>query len=97
MLPIARALPYARAGEGQGRVLGELGWGGCVLGALLALAVALPAGSAGLAGLGAAFVVSALVALYARHWLGGVTGDVLGAVAKLGESAALVVGLAVVG
>jgi cobalamin synthase len=38
-----------------------------------------------------------LLALFARQWLGGVTGDVLGATAKLAETAFLVCALGVVG
>jgi cobalamin 5'-phosphate synthase/cobalamin synthase len=97
MLPPARLLPYARAGDGQGRVLEGLGVGQIVLAVALAVALAAPAGMAGFAGAGAAAVGALLLALFARQWLGGVTGDVLGATAKLAETAFLVCALGVVG
>jgi adenosylcobinamide-GDP ribazoletransferase len=90
MLPLALALPYARAGEGQGRLLEGIGGVTVVLGTGLALVLALPAGSAGLWGAGAAALAALILGLVARSRFGGVTGDVLGATAKLGESAALV-------
>ena len=95
MLPLASFLPYARPGEGQGRVLDHVGAAGMIVGILVALALALPAGWAGLAGLGSAAVVTAVLGLFYRHWLGGVTGDSLGAAAKLAETAALLAALAV--
>jgi adenosylcobinamide-GDP ribazoletransferase len=94
MLPLARALPYARAGEGQGRVLEGMGW--VAVGTALAAALALAA-SAGRPGIlavaAAAGTAGGLLALF-RSWLGGVTGDCLGATAKLCETAALVAYLA---
>jgi adenosylcobinamide-GDP ribazoletransferase len=95
MLPLGRLLPYARPGAGQGRVLEHLGPVGLVLGMLVAVVLAVPAGWAGLAGLGAAAAVALLLGLYYRYWLGGVTGDLLGAAAKLGETAALLTALVV--
>jgi adenosylcobinamide-GDP ribazoletransferase len=90
MLPAAFALPYARPGGGQGRVVEDLGAVSVVVGVLLAVALALPAGVAGLWALGAAALAALVVTLFAARRLGGVTGDVLGAIAKLAESAALV-------
>ena len=90
MLPLAYALPYARPGEGQGRLLGGLGAVTLAVGVGLGLALALPAGSAGLWGAGAAAVAALVLGLVARAKFGGVTGDVLGATAKLAETAALV-------
>jgi adenosylcobinamide-GDP ribazoletransferase len=95
ILPLALVLPYARAGEGQGRVLDGIGPATVVVGLGLAVVLALPAGTAGLAGLGSAAVVTAALGLYWRRWLGGVTGDLLGATAKLAETAILVTALAV--
>jgi adenosylcobinamide-GDP ribazoletransferase len=87
---LAAVLPYARPAGGLGAVLGgraravvalALGAGVCVaLGGLVVLAVAL-----GVALLGGAF---------AYRWLGGVTGDVLGAAAEVAELAALVAAVA---
>lgn len=91
MLPLAFALPYGRPlGEGQGRILTGIGAVALVLGLGLALALALPAGAAGLWGAGAAAVAALVLGLIARSRFGGVTGDVLGAAAKLAETAALV-------
>ena len=93
MLPLARMLPYARAGDGQGRVLDDLGLGHAALGVAFGIALALPAGVPGLAGAGASAWVALVLALFVRHWIGGVTGDVLGSAAKLAETAFLVCAL----
>jgi len=90
MLPVAYALPYARPGEGQGRLLSGIGAVVVALGIGLGIALALPAGVAGLWGAGAAALVAVALAFAARTRFGGVTGDVLGATAKLAETAALV-------
>jgi adenosylcobinamide-GDP ribazoletransferase len=95
MLPLALALPYARPGEGQGRTLEEVGAWSAIAGLVVALLLALPAGAAGLAAAGAAGAVAAVLAVEYKRWLGGVTGDLLGAAAKLAETAALVTALAV--
>jgi adenosylcobinamide-GDP ribazoletransferase len=94
ILPLARALPYARSGPGQGRVLDGLRWWGVCVGVALAALAALAGGWQGAAALGAAAVVAALALVWFRSWLGGVTGDTLGATAKLCETAALVAFLA---
>jgi adenosylcobinamide-GDP ribazoletransferase len=90
MLPAAYALPYARPGAGQGRVVEDLGAVAVVVGVLLAVALALPAGVAGLWAVGAAALAATVLTLFAARRLGGVTGDVLGAISKLAETAALV-------
>jgi len=89
MLPLARVLPYARPGDGQGRLLGGIGIATVTVGIALAVLLVLPAGAAGLWGAGAAALAALLVGLLARARFGGVTGDVLGATAKLAETAAL--------
>jgi adenosylcobinamide-GDP ribazoletransferase len=94
ILPLARGLPYARDGGGQGRVLDGMGWTAVLVGVGLAFALALAGGWTGLAAVVAAAVAAALLALYFRAWLGGVTGDTLGATAKLCETVALVTFLA---
>jgi adenosylcobinamide-GDP ribazoletransferase len=95
MLPLARALPYARPGGGQGRALEKVGALGVIVALSIALLLALPAGSAGLAAAGAAAAVAVVLAACYRLWLGGVTGDLLGAAAKLAETTALATALAV--
>jgi cobalamin 5'-phosphate synthase/cobalamin synthase len=94
ILPLARALPYARAGGGQGRVLEGIGWGAVALGVALAVVLACAAGWPGIAAAAAASSVGLLLLLFFRGWLGGVTGDCLGATAALCETAALVAFLA---
>jgi adenosylcobinamide-GDP ribazoletransferase len=90
MLPLAAWLPYARPGAGQGRVIAGLGAGAVALGLVLALALTLPAGTPGLWAAAAASLTAGALAAFARRRFGGVTGDVLGATAKLAETAALV-------
>ena len=89
MLPAAFALPYARPGRGQGRVVEDLGAVTVAVGILLAVALSLPAGVAGLLAVAAAALAAFVVTLVAARRFGGVTGDVLGAIAKLAETAAL--------
>jgi adenosylcobinamide-GDP ribazoletransferase len=96
MLPLAFALPYARAGGGQGRLLGGLSPAAVVVGIAIGGVLSLPAGWAGLWGLGAGTVVAVALLLFVRRWLGGVTGDVLGAVGKIVETAVLVVAVSVI-
>jgi adenosylcobinamide-GDP ribazoletransferase len=97
MLPLARALPYARSGEGQGRLLAGIRSATVVVALVLAVALALPAGAAGLWGIAAAALAALALGLYARARFGGVTGDVLGATAKLAETAALLAAVIALG
>jgi adenosylcobinamide-GDP ribazoletransferase len=94
ILPVARALPYAREGGGQGRVLDGIGWATVLVALALAVLLGVAGGLPGLIALGAATVTAAALAIFVRSWLGGVTGDTLGASAKLCETAALVAFLA---
>jgi cobalamin 5'-phosphate synthase/cobalamin synthase len=94
ILPLARALPYAHVGGGQGRVLEGVGWAAVVVGVALSLAFAVSAGAPGMTAAVAAALTAALLLLFFRAWLGGVTGDCLGATAALCETAALVAFLA---
>lgn len=90
-LPIAFALPYARD-DGQGRALTTgISFVAVLLGLALAAAIAaLTLGSDGAAALGAAAGVALVLGVFYRHWLGGVTGDALGAATALAQTACLV-------
>ena len=95
MLPLARALPYARLEAGQGSVLDGMGWTTVLAGrSRSAPSWPPPGASRGSRALAAAAAVAVLLGLFFRTWLGGVTGDTLGATAKLCETAALVAILA---
>jgi adenosylcobinamide-GDP ribazoletransferase len=94
ILPLALLLPYARPGGGQGRVLEGMGPGAVLAGVALAVVLAVPAGAPGLAASGVAAAVTAALGLFWHRWLGGVTGDLLGATAKIAETATLVTALA---
>jgi adenosylcobinamide-GDP ribazoletransferase len=96
VVPVAlsAALPYARPGGGTGRVLGAAGWGRCV--AALVVAAGFCVWLHALPLLAVAAGVALVWALVAHRWLGGVTGDVLGAAAELAEAAALVTAVALV-
>ncbi len=97
MLLPGLALPYARAEGGQGAVLADIGVATVAAGAVIALLLALPAGWAGIAGAAAAALVALACTLAARRTLGGMTGDVLGATAKLAETSALLAAVIVLG
>jgi adenosylcobinamide-GDP ribazoletransferase len=92
-LPLAAALPYARPGEGTGRLLAErTGIRAVAAGAALAIAVSVAtAGLAALALVACAVAVAAVVGALARRRLGGVTGDVMGAGIELAATLGLVV------
>jgi adenosylcobinamide-GDP ribazoletransferase len=95
VVPVAlsAALPYAREGAGIGRVLGGGSWPR--VGVAAAIAAGFCVWLDALPLLAAAAGVALVVGVAARRWLGGVTGDVLGASAELAELAALVVAVAV--
>jgi adenosylcobinamide-GDP ribazoletransferase len=87
-LPLAAALPYARASGGV--LTGRVGWVAAVGGGATAVAFALALrGVDGLAAVAAALVTAALLAAVFRRWLGGVTGDTLGATTELAGLVAL--------
>lgn len=98
-LPLARLLPYARAGEGTGRLLAKHArtapvLAGTILAAALSFAVY---GFDALALLLCAAAVTTAVGLLAHRRLDGVTGDVMGAAIELSATAALVVAVALEG
>ena len=90
--PLAALLPYPRAGGGTGSVL--LGASRLRAGAAVAVGIAIAAVAArgDAVWLAAAAVVVALVGgLVYRVWLGGATGDCLGAVTEVSETTVLIV------
>jgi adenosylcobinamide-GDP ribazoletransferase len=91
---LAGVLPYARAAPGTGGVLtGRIGlWGAPVAIAIAVGALRLD----GLAVVGAVAAAAVLLGLVFRAWLGGVTGDTLGATSEATEVLALVVAAALV-
>jgi adenosylcobinamide-GDP ribazoletransferase len=92
---LSAALPYARPGGGLGRALGQTGWPRCAVACALAAAVCLGvAGRDGAILLAVALALSVAAIPVARRWLGGITGDVLGATAELSELAVLVAAVA---
>ena len=95
---LSTVLPYPRAGGGPGSVLTGLvsrrRVGIAVVLALVVSGVALRVDA--LAAGGAVLATAVLLGLVYRRWLGGATGDALGAVSELSELAALVVVAAIV-
>lgn len=91
-VPLASFLPYARPEGGvlSGRVSIGTTVGAVVLAAAPALALL---GWRGAGMLGAAAVVTLALGLGYRRWLGGVTGDALGAAVEIVETIALLVAL----
>ncbi len=83
--------PLARPGGMGAKVREGLGFGQVATAGATALLVAVLGGWRGVAMLLAAGVTGAGVAVLARRRIGGVTGDVLGAIVELGETAALLV------
>jgi adenosylcobinamide-GDP ribazoletransferase len=95
-LPLLAALPYARPGGGQGSALSErTTWLPALLGLSTAAGVAVVAiGWKAVPMLALALLAALLAGLTYRRWLGGVTGDVLGAASELSETAALLLAVA---
>lgn len=94
MLPVALALPYARAeGTGRGVVQGLTGRS-AALAWVVPVLLCLPLGLVGVSMLAGALAGAALVGWLAHRLLGGATGDVLGATAQVALLGALL-GLAV--
>jgi adenosylcobinamide-GDP ribazoletransferase len=88
-LPLAALLPYVRP-EGQGLALSGSGVASALAGLVLTAGVAVVAlGGEGLWAVAAAAAVAALLGAFFRAWLGGITGDCLGATTMLAELAAL--------
>jgi cobalamin 5'-phosphate synthase/cobalamin synthase len=91
--PLARLLPYARSDEGPGSVLsGRVSAVGAVAAPLLGAGIAVALlGWDGAIAIGAAALVALAAGIGCRLWLGGVTGDTLGAATQIAEAVVLVV------
>jgi adenosylcobinamide-GDP ribazoletransferase len=94
--PLALTLRYPRVEGGPGSVLtGRVAWPGVLAAVLVGVGgAALVAGTTGVAMAGAVAGTTICLGLLCRHWLGGATGDSLGAATELGETAALLVAAA---
>ncbi|HJQ73907.1 MAG TPA: adenosylcobinamide-GDP ribazoletransferase [Gaiellaceae bacterium] len=89
---LAAALPYARPGVGTGQALGGVGWGRPLFAVALAAGFCVWLHAWPLLAVGA--IVAGVAGVAAHRWLGGITGDILGASAELTEIAALVTAVA---
>jgi adenosylcobinamide-GDP ribazoletransferase len=94
---VGAALPYAREAGGLGAAVAGVPARRATIAAVIAIVLAVVvARGLGLAAATVAAAVAVLAALGWRRWLGGVTGDTLGATSELAELAALVVVAALV-
>jgi cobalamin synthase len=82
-------------GDGQGLLLAGIGTWTLVAGLVLGVLLTLPAGTAGLSAVAGAAIAAVALGVVARRGFGGVTGDVLGATAKVAETGALLGAVAV--
>ena len=90
--PLAALLPYPRPGEGPGSVLSGMSRLFAAATVILGLAIAFLAVKGDAVWLvAAAAVVAICLAVVFSRWLGGATGDCLGAVTELSETVVLVV------
>jgi adenosylcobinamide-GDP ribazoletransferase len=95
---LAAALPYARPGGGTAASLTRAARGRAVAAAVIGVAIAALVVGLDALPLAACFAALATVLGVAlKGWLGGVTGDVLGASVELSEATVLVVAVALVG
>lgn len=97
-VPLAAALPYARSGEGLARSLAATAWARAAGAAAIATLVAvLATGIDGLILAACTAILAFSLSVALARWLGGVTGDTLGAAVELTELAILVAGVALAG
>jgi adenosylcobinamide-GDP ribazoletransferase len=94
-IALMTALPYAGPGSGTGGWTRAVARGPCLIGVVSAIVLGVLTVGAPFGTMAAASVVVAvLVGRWSRHRLGGATGDTLGAVVELTETAALTSALA---
>ena len=86
------SLPYARPAPGLGRALGGTGWARAAVAVIIAIVLCVLLHAALLLAVVAGIALACGIA--AHRWLGGVTGDVLGAAAELSETGALIAAVA---
>jgi adenosylcobinamide-GDP ribazoletransferase len=92
---LAAALPYARTGGGTGEAITGSGRPAAATAGLAAVALTVAAtGTDGLWLSCAALGLTVVLGAGCRRWLGGVTGDTLGAATELTETAALTLAVA---
>ncbi len=95
---LAAAFPYARPGGGTGEAITGTPRSGAATAGLAAVGLTVAAtGADGLWLTGAALGLATLLGTGCRRWLGGVTGDTLGAATELTETAALVLAVVLKG
>jgi adenosylcobinamide-GDP ribazoletransferase len=95
---LAAALPYARAETGLGTPLTHGSRARAVIAAVFGVAIAVAiAGAHGAIAAGVAAAVVASLAVCYRRWLGGVTGDTLGAAVELTEIAVFLTAVGLLG
>lgn len=95
---LAAALPYARDGAGAGNSLTRARPVRAVVAGVIAVALAVILGGVdGLVLTGCALATAVVLALLFRRWLGGVTGDALGASVELTELVVLIVAVGLSG
>jgi adenosylcobinamide-GDP ribazoletransferase len=95
-LPLAATLPYPRPGGGPGSVLsGRVSRLGAAVGVAVAVGAAVVLeGRTGLVMAATVAGTGIVLGLLYRTWLGGATGDCLGAVIEVGETGALLAAVA---
>jgi adenosylcobinamide-GDP ribazoletransferase len=97
-LVVAAALPPVRADGAGADVTSRISPAGTAAAVVVAIALAFAAGPAhGLELVGIAALLAALAIVFYRRWLGGVTGDLLGAATEVSETVLLASAAALVG
>jgi adenosylcobinamide-GDP ribazoletransferase len=92
--PLAVLLPYPRSGGGPGSVITGMSRAAAATAIGLGIALAfLSVGGHAVWLAGAAASVAVVLGIVYRRWLGGATGDCLGAVTELSETVVLLVGV----